>query len=140
LLDPLAERVPSYHFMRRIEGCMQPENSWCRRELITRIASLFAASTMALISCLAYVVATVITAVIAPLKLPFSLLHLIFDENPTLKDIHLEWPGITDFLRNAAKTAIFAITSIFTSFLGLFSPKAMLSAHTYFEKVILLSS
>lgn len=130
MLDPIAERMPSYHFMLRVHSNIQPDKLWGRRELIARIACLFAASTMNLISCLTYLAATIVTSIIAPLKLPFTLLHLIFDENKFLNDVY-KIPGFTDgVIRFALKTALFALTSGFASLLGLISPHAMLKTHS----------
>lgn len=137
MLDPLANVVPSFCYMRRMDTSLKPHKSWAHRELATRVANLFAASLIALASCLMYLAATAISAIVTPLKLPFSLLHLIFDDNKTLEWINDKVPGITDVMRNAYKTAVFALMTAFSSLVGMISPKAMLKVHLYFGLVTL---
>lgn len=136
MFDPLAERVPAFYFTSKIKDTIQPEKKWAQRELLSRISSLFAASIVDLVSSITYIVATAVTAVFAPLKLPFSVLYWILDENQFLQMIHEKVPGITDVVKNALKAALFAINAIFSSLLGLVSPKAMLNVHTHFRRVI----
>lgn len=132
-LDQLAAITPLYCFTRRIDACIQPERKCAVRELASRVASFFVASLAALASCIIYVCATVITAIITPIKLPFTLLHLILDENKFLIWVHDKIPGISDVFKNAYKTAIFALMIPFSSPAGLISPKTMVKVHVYLE-------
>lgn len=62
---------------------------------------------------------------------------MIFDNNETLFELNEKIPGIVDVMRNAYKTAVFALVSVFSWVIGVISPKTMLKVYLYFGLVTL---